>query len=50
MPTTGLLEKLEEKQKGVSKKSASYYTLNQEHYQKPMSSFLNFVPNPERMI
>jgi hypothetical protein len=39
MPTTGLLEKLEEKQKGVSKKSASYYTLNQEHYQNQCRHF-----------
>jgi ADP-ribose pyrophosphatase YjhB (NUDIX family) len=50
MLSTGLLEKLEEKQKGVSKKGAFYYTLNRERYERQMSSFLNFVPNPEGMI
>lgn len=43
--STGLLIKLDEKQKGYSKKGAYLYTINNEKYRKEFHSFLNFIPN-----
>lgn len=42
--STGLLIKLDEKQKGYSKKGAYLYTIDTEKYKKVFDSFLNFVP------
>lgn len=43
--STSLLIKLNEKQKGYSKKGAFLYTVNQEKYKQQFDSFLNFIPN-----
>ncbi|WP_199879894.1 NUDIX hydrolase [Arundinibacter roseus] len=43
--STGLLIKLEEKQKGFSKKGAYLYRVDNEKYVKFFDSFLNFIPN-----
>ncbi|MBE9464520.1 NUDIX domain-containing protein [Dyadobacter subterraneus] len=43
--STHLLVKLEEKQKGFSKKGAFYYKINEEKYKKQFNTFLNFLPN-----
>ena len=43
--STGLLIKLDEKQKGYSKKGAYLYTVDNEEYKKVFDSFLNFIPN-----
>lgn len=42
--STHLLVKLEEKQKGFSKKGAFYYKINEEKYKKQFNTFLNFLP------
>lgn len=42
--STNLLIKLEEKQRGFSKKGAFYYQIDQEKYQKQFNTFLNFLP------
>ncbi len=42
--STNLLIKLDEKQRGFSKKGAYYYTIDQEKYQKQFNTFLNFLP------
>ncbi|MEO6685706.1 MAG: NUDIX domain-containing protein [Dyadobacter sp.] len=43
--STHLLVKLEEKQKGFSKKGAYFYKINEEKYKKQFNTFLNFLPN-----
>jgi 8-oxo-dGTP diphosphatase len=43
--STHLLIKLDEKQKGFSKKGAYYYKINEEKYKKQFNTFLNFLPN-----
>lgn len=43
--STHLLIKLEEKQKGFSKKGAFYYKIDEEKYKKQFNTFLNFLPN-----
>ncbi|MCF0054455.1 NrtR DNA-binding winged helix domain-containing protein [Dyadobacter sp. CY356] len=43
--STHLLVKLDEKQKGFSKKGAFYYRINEEKYKKQFNTFLNFLPN-----
>jgi 8-oxo-dGTP diphosphatase len=43
--STNLLIKLEEKQKGFSKKGAFYYKIDEEKYKKQFNTFLNFLPN-----
>ncbi|MBP6385690.1 MAG: NUDIX hydrolase [Pseudarcicella sp.] len=48
--STGLLVKLEEKQRGFSKKGAYYYEINQENYKKTGESFVKFIPNIEPHI
>jgi 8-oxo-dGTP diphosphatase len=48
--STGLLVKLPEKDKQSSKKGAFYYRLNQTEYLENFESFLNFVPNPDKLL
>jgi len=48
--STGLLVKLPEKDKQSSKKGAFYYKLNQTEYLENFESFLNFVPNPDKLL
>ncbi|NCD68904.1 NUDIX hydrolase [Mucilaginibacter agri] len=48
--STGLLVKLPEKDKQSSKKGAFYYRLNQTEYLENFDSFLNFVPNPDKLL
>jgi ADP-ribose pyrophosphatase YjhB (NUDIX family) len=48
--STGLLVKLDEKDKQSSKKGAFYYKLDQSHYQENFGSFLNLVPNPDKFF
>jgi len=48
--STGLLVKLDEKDKASSKKGAFYYRLDQSHYQENFGSFLNLVPNPDKFF
>ncbi len=43
--STNLLIKLDEKQKGYSKKGAYLYKVDKEEYRKVFDTFLNFVPN-----
>ncbi|WP_338872217.1 NUDIX domain-containing protein [Spirosoma sp. SC4-14] len=43
--STNLLIKLEEKQKGFSRKGAYYYQVDQTKYQQATDSFLNFIPS-----
>ncbi|OIN58112.1 NUDIX hydrolase [Arsenicibacter rosenii] len=48
--STDLLIKLDEKQKGFSKKGAYYYQVDKAKYQQQTDSFLNFIPNPEASL
>jgi ADP-ribose pyrophosphatase YjhB (NUDIX family) len=43
--STNLLIKLEEKQKGFSRKGAYYYQIDKVKYQQVTDSFLNFIPS-----
>ncbi|GAB3976185.1 NUDIX domain-containing protein [Spirosoma terrae] len=45
--STNLLIKLDEKQRGFSKRGAYYYQVNNEKYREITNSFLNFIPNSE---
>jgi 8-oxo-dGTP diphosphatase len=47
--STGLLVKLGQKDKGNSKKGAFLFRVNAETYKKQFSSFLNIVPNSNKM-
>lgn len=47
---SGLLTKLEEKQKGVSKKGAFLYEVNSQVYGKAASSSLYFIPTIDRLV
>ncbi|WP_044198135.1 NUDIX hydrolase [Dyadobacter tibetensis] len=42
--STKLLIKLDEKQRGFSKKGAYFYKIDEEKYQKQFNTFLNFLP------
>ncbi|CAG5002784.1 hypothetical protein DYBT9275_02964 [Dyadobacter sp. CECT 9275] len=42
--STNLLIKLDEKQRGYSKKGAYFYKIDEEKYQKQFNNFLNFLP------
>lgn len=42
--STHLLVKLDEKQKGFSKKGAYFYKIDEEKYKKQFNTFLNFLP------
>lgn len=48
--SSGLLIKLDEKDKENSRKGAFYYKLDQQKYQEGFQEFLNLVPNPARFI
>jgi hypothetical protein len=48
--STGLLVKLDEKDKLSSKKGAFYYKLDQSHYLEHFEKFLNLVPNPDKFL
>ncbi|RFZ84307.1 NUDIX domain-containing protein [Mucilaginibacter terrenus] len=48
--STGLLVKLDEKDKLSSKKGAFYYKLDQSHYEENFDKFLNLVPNPDKFF
>lgn len=50
LTSTGLLIKLEEKDKSNSKKGAFYFKLDKKKYKAKFQAFLNFIPNPENMI
>ncbi|PWJ56800.1 ADP-ribose pyrophosphatase YjhB (NUDIX family) [Dyadobacter jejuensis] len=43
--STKLLIKLDEKQRGFSKKGAYFYKVDEEKYKKQFNTFLNFLPN-----
>lgn len=47
--SSGLLIKLDEKDKGNSKRGAFYYKLHKEKYKEGLQSFLNFIPRPENL-
>jgi 8-oxo-dGTP diphosphatase len=46
---TGLLIKLNEKDKAGSKRGAYYYQLNMQNYYAKFQAFLNFIPNPDTL-
>ena len=48
--STGLLVKLDEKDKRTSRKGAFYYRLDQTNYADKFQSFLNLVPNPDKFF
>ena len=48
--STGLLIKLDEKQKGFSKRGAYFYQVDMDKYQQLTHSFLNFIPNPDTLL
>lgn len=48
--STGLLVKLQEKDKSSSKKGAFFYKLNQDSYKDNFEKFLNFIPNPQALL
>lgn len=47
---TGLLIKLNEKDKLHSKRGAFYYELDIKEYKAKFHSFVNFIPNPESLL
>lgn len=47
---TGLLVKLNEKNKAGSRRGAYYYQLNRQNYYAKFQSFLNFIPNPDNIF
>jgi ADP-ribose pyrophosphatase YjhB (NUDIX family) len=48
--STGLLIKQKEKDKDHSKKGAFYYKLDKRRYKANFQSFLNFIPNPGKLL
>jgi len=46
---TGLLIKLNEKDKLGSKRGAYYYQLNMQNYYAKFQAFMNFIPNPDTL-
>jgi 8-oxo-dGTP diphosphatase len=48
--STGLLVKQREKDKLNSKKGAFYYKLDKRKYKANFQAFLNFIPNPDRLL
>ena len=50
LTSTGLLIKLEEKDKSASRKGAFYFKLDKQKYQDNFQAFFNFIPNPENLI
>ena len=47
--STGLLLKLNVKEKETSRKGAFYFRLNKKKYQSKINAFLNFIPNPNNL-
>lgn len=47
---TGLMIKLEDKDKSGSKRGAYYYQLNMQQYYANFQAFLNFIPNPGNLL
>lgn len=47
--STGLLIKLNDKDKAGSKRGAFYYQLNMQNYYAKFQAFLNFIPNPDSL-
>lgn len=47
--STNLLIKLDEKQRGFSKRGAYFYQVNRPKYQQLTNSFLNVIPSPDTM-
>jgi 8-oxo-dGTP diphosphatase len=47
---TGLMMKLEDKDKSGSKRGAYYYQLNMQQYYANFQAFLNFIPNPGNLL
>jgi 8-oxo-dGTP diphosphatase len=48
--STGLLLKLNEKDKENSKKGAYYYKLDKKHYKANFHNILRFIPNPNELL
>jgi len=48
--STGLLIKQKEKDRVNSKKGAFYYKLNTRKYRANFQAFLNFIPNPDKLL
>ncbi|HTQ63782.1 MAG TPA: NUDIX domain-containing protein [Puia sp.] len=48
--STELLVKQKEKDKANSKKGAFYYKLNKRKYRANFQAFLNFIPNPDKLL
>lgn len=48
--STGLLLKLDEKEKESSKKGAFYYKLDKKHYKANFHNILRFIPNPNDLL
>jgi 8-oxo-dGTP diphosphatase len=48
--STELLIKQKEKDKANSKKGAFYYKLDKRKYKANFQAFLNFIPNPDRLL
>ena len=48
--STELLIKQKEKDKANSKKGAYYYKLNKRKYKANFQAFLNFIPNPDKLL
>lgn len=48
--STNLLTKLDEKQKGYSRRGAYLYQVNSNKYQLIHNAFLNFIPSPELSV
>jgi len=46
---TGLLIKLNDKDKAGSKRGAYYYQLNMQNYYAKFQAFMNFIPNPDTL-
>ncbi len=48
--STELLIKQKEKDKANSKKGAFYYRLDKRKYKANFQAFLNFIPNPDKLL
>jgi hypothetical protein len=48
--STELLIKQKEKDKANSKKGAFYYKLDKRKYKANFQAFLNFIPNPDKLL
>lgn len=50
LTATKLLIKLDEKDKSGSKKGAFYFKLDKKKYKANFQAFLNFIPNPDKLL